>query len=61
LVAFMGGRMSMVDWVEHDPAYGALDHIHYTRRGYVRLGEALHFALLYGLDGAGETGTIPNP
>ncbi|MBW2460509.1 MAG: hypothetical protein JRH11_02600 [Deltaproteobacteria bacterium] len=50
LVEFMGGPMSMVDWVAHEPAYGAPDHIHYTRRGYLRLGEALHYALLHGLD-----------
>jgi hypothetical protein len=54
LVAFMGGPLSMVDWVEHQPRYGAPDHIHYTRRGYARLGEALHYALMYGYETSGE-------
>ncbi|MEM9188194.1 MAG: GDSL-type esterase/lipase family protein [Myxococcota bacterium] len=48
LVAFMGGPMAMVDWVEHRPAYGSPDHIHFTRRGYLRLGEVLHDALMHG-------------
>jgi len=52
LITFMGGPMSMVDWVQHEPAYGAPDHIHYTRRGYLRLGEALHHALMYGFEDA---------
>ncbi len=54
LVAFMGGPLSMVDWVEHDPRYGAPDHIHYTRRGYERLGEALRYALLYDFEAPSE-------
>lgn len=46
VVAFMGGPMSMVDWV--DARYGAPDHVHYTRRGYERLGTVLTTALLHG-------------
>ena len=61
LVAFMGGPLSMVDWVEASPPYGAHDHIHFTRRGYTRLGEVLEYALLYGFDADQETGLIPNP
>ena len=44
LVAFQGGPLSMVSWVE--AGYGAPDHIHYTRRGYARLGELLLGAML---------------
>lgn len=46
LVAFTGGPLSMVEWVEHDPPHGARDHIHFTRHGYQRLAEELHAALL---------------
>jgi len=53
LVAFMGGPMSMVDWVEE--GYGAPDHVHYTRDGYERLGEALLEAMLRGY------GDLPEP
>jgi len=48
LVAFMGGLMSMIDWVEADPPMAAPDHIHFTIRGYERLGEVLLDALLEG-------------
>ncbi len=48
LVAFMGGPLSMVRWVEHDPPMAARDHVHLTARGYRRLAEVLHDALLEG-------------
>jgi lysophospholipase L1-like esterase len=48
LVAFMGGPMSMVRWAAAIPAYGAPDHVHYTRRGYEALGDALFSALVAG-------------
>ena len=46
LVAFGGGPMSIVEWAAADPAYAQRDHIHYTVRGYRRLGEVLHDALM---------------
>jgi len=51
LVAFQGGPLSMLEWSAADPAYGAPDHIHYTRRGYQRLGETLLEALMDGYSG----------
>ena len=50
LVAFSGGPLSMVEWAAMDPRYGQPDHVHYTRRGYHRLGEVLLDALLAGYD-----------
>ena len=29
----MGGRNSMVKWVEHQPAWAASDYIHFTESG----------------------------
>ena len=46
LVAFGGGPMSMVLWTSVDPPMGAPDYIHYTRRGYQRLGDVLLKALM---------------
>lgn len=48
LVAFSGGPLSMVEWDAMDPGYAAPDLVHYTRRGYERLGEVLLQALLDG-------------
>lgn len=48
LVAFMGGPMSMVQWAAAVPAFGAPDHVHYTRRGYEALGDTLFDALVAG-------------
>lgn len=47
-VAFQGGPMSTVTWSELDPPYAGRDLVHFTRRGYVRLGEVLLGALLDG-------------
>ena len=58
LVAFSGGPLSMVEWAAADPAYGAGDHVHYTRRGYERLGESLLAALL---EGYTSPTTAPDP
>lgn len=57
LVAFQGGSLSMVQWAANDPAYASQDHIHYTRRGYQRLGEVLLSALLEGMPASDETGS----
>lgn len=50
LVSFSGGPLSMVEWAAAEPPYAQPDHIHYTRRGYERLGEVLLGALLEGFD-----------
>jgi lysophospholipase L1-like esterase len=52
LVAFSGGPMSIVDWAENDPPYAQEDLVHFNARGYRRLGEVLHDALLEGYDAA---------
>ncbi|MEZ4385923.1 MAG: GDSL-type esterase/lipase family protein [Nannocystaceae bacterium] len=49
-LAFMGGEGSMPLWVQSTPAMGRGDHIHLTRRGYVRLGMAFTDALMQGFD-----------
>ncbi|MDH5674549.1 MAG: GDSL-type esterase/lipase family protein [Myxococcales bacterium] len=54
LVEFMGGEMSMLRWIAAKPPLGAPDHVHFTRRGYERLGEVLYGALMAGYDGDGE-------
>ncbi len=47
---FMGGEGSMHRWVEAKPALGAPDHIHFTARGYVKLGMAFGDALMRSYD-----------
>ena len=47
-VAFQGGPMATVTWSELDPPYAGRDLVHFTRRGYVRLGEVMLGALLDG-------------
>jgi lysophospholipase L1-like esterase len=51
LVGFGGGPMHMVEWAALEPAWAQRDHVHYTARGYQRLGEVLHGSLLSGYDG----------
>lgn len=48
--AFMGGEGSMELWSKATPQMGRDDHIHLTRRGYVRLGMAFTDALMQGFD-----------
>lgn len=48
--AFMGGEDSMHEWVEAKPPLGAPDHIHFTARGYVKLGMAFGDALMRAYD-----------
>lgn len=50
LQAFMGGELSMPQWVRAEPAMANPDHVHLTRRGYVRMGMALADALMDGFD-----------
>lgn len=51
MVSFGGGPLHMMEWAEADPAWAQPDHIHYTARGYTRLGEVMANALLAGYDG----------
>ncbi len=48
--AFMGGEGSMDLWAKARPQMGRDDHIHLTRRGYVRMGMAFTDALMQGFD-----------
>src|SRR5690606_7454781 len=48
--AFMGGEMSMTRWAASDPPMARDDHIHFTRRGYVRLGMGLVDAMMVAFD-----------
>ncbi len=49
--AFMGGDLSMPLWAAAQPAMAKSDHIHFTIRGYVRIGMALVDAMMVGFDG----------
>lgn len=51
LVSFGGGPLHMLEWAEHEPAWAQRDLVHYTYRGYQRLGEVLHDSLLAGYRG----------
>jgi len=51
LVQFGGGPMHMVQWAALDPAWAQRDHVHFTIRGYERLGQVLHGSVLRGYDG----------
>lgn len=51
-LAFMGGVGSMHLWATSEPQMASRDHIHFTRRGYVRLGMALTDALMVDYDQA---------
>lgn len=46
LVAFGGGPLHMVQWAAADPPFAQRDLVHYTMRGYARLGEVLYEALM---------------
>lgn len=48
LVAFGGGPLHMMQWSAASPAWGASDHIHFTRRAYDRLGQVIANALVVG-------------
>ena len=51
-LAFMGGVGSMHTWATSKPSMAKRDHIHLTRRGYVRMGMALTDALMAGYEAA---------
>ena len=44
----MGGEGSMARWVEEGLADA--DHVHFTERGYARLGRALYAFLVDGME-----------
>lgn len=48
---FMGGPGSMHTWATSSPQMASRDHIHFTRRGYVRLGMAVTDAIMATFDG----------
>jgi lysophospholipase L1-like esterase len=41
LVAFGGGPLHMLEWAAAQPAFAQQDYVHFTTRGYQRLGEVL--------------------
>jgi len=49
-LAFMGGKGSIMIWANSYPQMASKDHIHLTRRGYVRMGMALTDALMDGYE-----------
>lgn len=49
-VAFQGGAMSTVSWAEMAPPFAGRDHVHFTRRGYERMGSVLLAAMLEGTE-----------
>lgn len=49
--AFMGGELSMTLWAAAEPPMAKQDHIHFTKRGYVRIGMALVDAMMVAFDG----------
>lgn len=49
-LAFMGGVNSMHEWATSQPQMASKDHIHFTKRGYVRLGMALLDAIMADYD-----------
>ena len=53
---FMGGPGSMHVWATAKPQMGSRDHIHFTRRGYVRLGMAVTDAIMATFDGGDSEG-----
>lgn len=48
--AFMGGVGSMHTWATAQPRMASKDHIHFTKRGYVRLGMAVTDAMMADFD-----------
>lgn len=46
LVAFGGGPLSMLQWAHTNPPFAQRDYVHFTGRGYHRLGDVLHDTLL---------------
>jgi lysophospholipase L1-like esterase len=55
LVEFGGGPGHMVQWAAAEPAFAQPDFVHYTVRGYRRLGEVLHGALMSRFEASPES------
>ncbi len=53
-LAFMGGTGSMHTWATSSPQMGSRDHIHLTKRGYVRMGMGVTDAVMSGFDGRAD-------
>jgi hypothetical protein len=51
-LAFMGGVNSMHTWATSSPQMASRDHIHLTKRGYVRMGMAVTDAIMASFDRA---------
>ena len=49
-LAFMGGVNSMHEWATSQPRMASRDHIHFTKRGYVRLGMGIIDAMMASYD-----------
>jgi lysophospholipase L1-like esterase len=49
-LAFMGGVNSMHTWATSSPQMASRDHIHLTKRGYVRMGMAVTDAMMASFD-----------
>jgi lysophospholipase L1-like esterase len=49
-IAFMGGVGSMHQWANSKPRMASRDHIHLSRRGYVRMGMAITDAIMAEFD-----------
>jgi len=48
---FMGGDLSMTRWARAQPAMAKSDHLHFTKRGYTRMGMGLVDAIMVPFDG----------
>ena len=51
-----GGELSMVKWANARPTMARGDHIHFTRRGYTRIGMGVVDAIMVEFDGDPLTG-----
>jgi len=59
MVAFMGGKLAMLRWVNSLPPLGTPDYVHFTRTGYEALGNALHAALMAGFAPVSAPAPVP--
>ena len=51
----MGGELPMTRWAAAQPPMAKQDHIHFTKRGYVRSGMPLVDAMMVEFDGGSLT------
>lgn len=60
--AFMGGPMGIADWVAAEPTMARPDHLHLTKLGYARMGQALVDSIMAAYDappGESERKSLP--